>query len=105
MSDLFQSATLDNGLTVEFSDETVRYYGDYHRIQIDVFIVLEDGRREQFQRLERMGISGDVLSDVKREVMEAFRSNCLPYMSSDAFPQKFLSSLKQRKVKPLAGLR
>nr|WP_320051106.1 hypothetical protein [uncultured Desulfuromonas sp.] len=105
MSDLLQSTTLENGLTIEYADETVRYYGDYHRIQIDVFVVLAEGRREQFQRLERMGISGDMLDDVKREVMDAFRSNCLPYMSSAKFPEKFLASLKQRKVKPLAGLR
>ena len=105
MNDLFHSVILDNGLTVEFTDETVRYYGDYHRIQIDVFIALADGRREQFQRLERMGISGDMLDAVKREVMDAFRRNCLPYMASPGFPEKFIASLKQRKVKPLAGLR
>ncbi|WP_316348583.1 hypothetical protein [Desulfuromonas acetoxidans] len=105
MKDLLQGVTLENGLNIEFSDETVRYYGDYHRIQIDVFVVLEDGRREQFQRLERMGISGDMLEEAKREMMSAFRMNCLPYMASSGFPEKFIASLKQRKVKPLAGLR
>ncbi|WP_321531515.1 hypothetical protein [uncultured Desulfuromonas sp.] len=105
MSDLLQSVTLENGLHVAFSDETVRYFGDYHRIQIDVFVVLEDGRREQFQRLERMGISGDMLDESKREVMGAFRANCLPYMASNGFPDKFIASLKRRKVKLLAGLR
>ncbi len=105
MSELLQGVTLENGLKVDFSDETVRYYGDYHRIQIDVFIELEDGRREQFQRLERMGISGDALEEAKQEVMRAFRNNSLPYMASSGFPDKFIASLKQRKPKPLAGLR
>jgi hypothetical protein len=105
MSDLFKRAVLDNGLTVEFSDETIRYYGDYHRVQIDVFIVFTDGRRELFQRPERMGVSSDQLDSVKTQVMSSFRQDTLRYMAAESFPEKFLKALKVRKVKPLAGLR
>lgn len=105
MADLFAAETLPNGLTIEFSDSTKRYFGDYHRIQIEVTVVLADGQRHRFQTLERMGVSGGELEEVKHQVMDAFRSGTLKYMGSEQFPAKFVASLPQRKNKPLPGLR
>lgn len=105
MADLFASEELPNGITVEFCDQTNRYYGDYHRVCVEVSLLLVDGQRHTFQTLERMGVSGGDLERVKAEVMTAFRQGTLTYMTSEQFPQKFLTSLQQRKKTLLPGMR
>ncbi len=97
MQHLFDSVQLDNGLKIEFVDETVRYYGDYHRVKIEVFIILSDGRRERFQSLERMAVSGAELDAVKSQVLQAFRSRTMKYMAAPAFEEKFIQNLRQRR--------
>ncbi|MCD6527658.1 MAG: hypothetical protein J7K75_11775 [Desulfuromonas sp.] len=105
MTDLLTGETLANGVTVEFCDKTNRYYGDYHRVCIEVSLIFDDGQRHVFQTLERMGVSSDDLDSVKSQVVTAFRQGTMTYMAGDQFPQKFLALLSQRKKTLLPGLR
>ncbi|PLX84740.1 MAG: hypothetical protein C0617_06865 [Desulfuromonas sp.] len=121
MQTLISSKRLANGLVVEFHDASNRYYGDFHRVCIEVRcrIPLAEIPREVLQAagadpegglavlgevatfsrtLEKMGVAGPDLEKTRDELVEAFSKNTFPYLET----ARFLSGMVARK---LAGSR
>jgi len=102
---------LDNGLVLEIYDRSNRYYGDYHRVHLEVHSRLplepslfsdeEDPQqacRRARQRcgeelletraLERMGVRGKEVAEVRETLVEAFLSTNLPYLRRADYPAR-----------------
>ncbi|MEA3466300.1 MAG: hypothetical protein U9R29_09915 [Thermodesulfobacteriota bacterium] len=108
MTDVLVSEHLANGVQIDFVDKTNRYYGDYHRVCIDVelrFAVDNHAVAHKFQTLERMGVSGDDVTVVQTKLIDSFRCGTMPYMERPVFPDKFMQSLVKRKSILLPGLK
>lgn len=108
MADLFASEQLSNGVRIDFNDVTNRYYGDYHRICIEVelrFASDDYSQTYKFQTLERMGVSGGELAEVQQQVLTSFRQGTMKYMGNENFEKKFIHSSKTRKNILLPGLK
>jgi hypothetical protein len=92
-----RTVEVGDDLVLEFSDCSNRYFGDYHRIliEIDAVVATAEGIvRLRYQRpLRRMGVCG---ADTAREtevLIEQFLSITSPYMSKAGFTQKLLKSM------------
>lgn len=105
---------LANGLTVEFFDLSNRYYGDYHRVCIEVrcrlvlqrehFPLAADPGRElervratlgdyvDFVRtIEKMGVAGGALEAVRAEMIEGYARSTFPYLEAPGFPARLVA--------------
>ncbi|MBW2187932.1 MAG: hypothetical protein BA874_07400 [Desulfuromonadales bacterium C00003068] len=108
MATQFTSEQLANGVQINFNDVTNRYYGDYHRVCIEVelrFASEEFAQGHKFQTLERMGVSSADVESVQEQVLNSFRQGTMRYMVSENFENKFLKSCKTRKSILLPGLK
>lgn len=108
MANILTSERLANGTQIEFCDSTNRYYGDYHRVSIDVILSFAGDNyatEYKFQQLTRMGVQGSELEKVKAELIAAFQQGTMPYMGKEQFPEKFIKTHKQRKNVLLPGLK
>lgn len=108
MSELLSSEQLANGVQINFNDVTNRYYGDYHRVCIEVelrFASEEFAQGHKFQTLERMGVSSADVKSVQEQLLNSFRQGTMTYMASENFEKKFLKSSKTRKSILLPGLK
>lgn len=102
---------LQNGLTLDIFDRSNRYYGNFHRVRIEVCfrLSLEEelfageadpgascrrARRvlgetlEETRVLERMGVAGQQRQAVRDELVEAFLSATLSYLGRSDYPRR-----------------
>ena len=114
MTELIGSETLKNGLIVEFRDKSNRYFGDYHRVRIEVFCRFSLGpelfcasARPQSEcerakallgeeltfvrHLERMGVAGGRVEEVRRELIDSFAKSAFPYLEAPDFIQRLVA--------------
>lgn len=117
--DILRTETLPNGLKVEFLDRSNRYYGDFHRVRIEVScrIALNETlfraaaepsaeyrrARDRFgdelvytRILEKMGVAGDQLAAVKGALIDAFAGSTLPYLEKPGFSLRFVQRELER---------
>ncbi len=106
---LAKKISLANGLTVCFYHHTHRYFGDYHRIRVEIICevpVTEEyfetaaecaearavlGGPVVFRRnLEMMGIPGAEVERCLDNTIENFTKNSLSYLLSPSFPRKLV---------------
>jgi len=120
MKHLIRSVRLDNGLVVEFLDRSNRYFGDYHRIYLEVCCripltielfrdsadaagKLQDaiglfGAEALFSRtLEKMGVAGEEVERTRAALIENFMRSTLPYLAAPAFPARFVAAETHRR--------
>ncbi|PLX82156.1 MAG: hypothetical protein C0616_02720 [Desulfuromonas sp.] len=125
MEQAFHHVELTNGLVLSFFDQTNRYYGDYHRVRVEVrapipicptcFPTAADPEVEAEKarlllgsdvvfraELERMGVAGGDVETVRRELVERFVRTSRVYLELDEFPCRYLS--KQLDVKRRGGV-
>jgi hypothetical protein len=120
---LAREISLENGLIVSFYQHTHRYFGDYHRIKVEIICevpVLEEyftsqaefvearaslGSKAVFRRkLELMGVSSAEVEQSLEGVIANFSSHSLSYLASPLFPRKLVhaelsaAGQKMRKV-------
>lgn len=112
----FRSVTLDNGLVLEFTDRGNRYFGDYHRLQIDVHIrfCLPDtvsanqgfwsearrllGKQLLITRsLERMGVAGGEVDAVRERMVDDFLRHTAPYYGRAETPEALVAAELNRR--------
>lgn len=119
---------LDNGLIVEARDFSRRYFGDYHKVILELTCRLplavehfsDHSNPEQALRntrnlfgdipqstthLERMGVAGESLEDVRAALLHSFVNHALPYMRRPDYPSHFLRSLLARQARRTPPLR
>lgn len=110
--DAFMTQTLDNGLQLQFFDQSNRYFGDYHRVKILVRCQVtlrpewlsacgDCGDPEQIRALlgdfvgyersmEQMGVASAQLEAVKNSLIEGFLGTTAGYLGSEIFPGRFI---------------
>ena len=94
---------------VRFFDHSSIYFGDYHHVRLVARCefelpgcqktvpggpVIEETRLNPAvytRTLERMAVPSAAVDDAKRALIEDFRGNTLPYLSSPDFPSKMAS--------------
>jgi hypothetical protein len=110
MNEPIRRVQLDNGLKIEFYDRSNRYFGDYHRVCILVECRLgmaanlfADATAEQKARaifggellvtrtLERMGVAGAELPEVREALIDSYLRNALPYLAVPDYPARLLN--------------
>ncbi len=124
MEKLIRTENLGNGILVKFFDLSNRYYGDFHRVKIEVRCTLPLGpecfagaadpqaetRRVRgllgnnlfFTRsLEKMGVAGGDLEAVKQTLVDSFISSTFHYLASAEFAPRLVASelAKMKKVR------
>lgn len=112
---------LENGACVEFIDRSNRYYGDYHRVRVEVrcalalvpelFASFSDPAAEcervklilgpevvYANALEKMGVAGAEVESVVRSLIQGFVTTTLIYLNHPEFAARLVrSTLEQRK--------
>ena len=94
---------------VRFYDHSSIYFGDYHHVRLVAkcefelpgcqeatpgSIAIEEPRLNPAaytRTLERMAVPSAAVEDAKRTLIEDFKKNTLPYISSPDFPSKMAS--------------
>ena len=117
---------LDNGLQILFVDQSNRYFGDYHRVCIQITLVyaldalpVANSDDEAFRdsaianfgkelkiikRLERMGVPTAAVEGVRQSMIEAFMENASPYLDRPEYPRSLVAAeLKKRQTHSFYG--
>jgi len=123
---LVREIPLENGLTVSIYNHNHRYFGDYHRVRVEIVCIVEVleeyfadvaefaeakasmGDSAHFRHnVELMGVSSEELDRSLERVIENFANHSLAYMSSPIFPRKLVlaevSGYRQNKRKTYPG--
>jgi len=121
MTEIIRTEHLENGLKIEFFDRSNRYYGDFHRVFIEAVCriglteeifaqagVTDEQRRLARERLgdevvfsrniEQMGVAGDCLEEVKRDLVDSFIRTTAPYLGKPDFPCRLLKRELEKAV-------
>ena len=115
MTSMIREITLENGLVVRFFDHTRHYYGDFYLVKIGIVCEVplcsayfgELADMAEAQRLvgdsavyrravEQMGVPSTAIATVTERLMDNFILHSLPYLSSPAFPGRFLKAELER---------
>ena len=122
MTKIIRTENLANGMKVEFIDLSNRYYGDFHRVRIDVCcsftltpailaeVAESEAERENVRKilgenythtrvLEKMGVPGDALEETKHNLIDSFAGNALSYMAQPSFPLRLIARELERRGK------
>ena len=111
MDRITRELPLANGLVVQFIDHTVRYYGDFYRVRLevrcsvpltaDLFPDIDEfsnaksilGDSVTYSRsLERMGVPSTEIARVIDNLIADFAGHSGPYFASSDFPKKLVLS-------------
>jgi hypothetical protein len=110
MTEFRQPITLKNGIRISFSDQTNRYFGDFHRIHIQVEIALPEGfswpaavprKTSLVKTLEKMGVPGAHVEQEKQALIEGYLEAAKNYLEADDFPQRLAAKLQTEKQRPV----
>jgi len=114
MTALLREESLANGLKITFTDESIRYFGDYHRVCVVANIRCElhelpaTGPEEVAlrrlacamigdhltisRRFERMGVPSAAVVEVRRRLVDDFLHNTYAYISRSDYPYSLLKA-------------
>jgi hypothetical protein len=120
MEQTLREDILEKGLKVTFVDVSNRYYGDYHRVRVEVRCTLplrpdffadpaalERARSlwgEAFtwsRPLEKMGVAGADVPTAAASLIEGFVASAYPYLTQPQFPARLLSRELSTRRPPL----
>lgn len=112
---------LANGLQIVFTDETNRYFGDYHRVCVVATIICDlhtlpaetpddelfrrqsiaalGDRLSVVKRIERMGVPSAEVETVCSALIDDFLRNTVVYLARPEYPRMFVNAeLKKHKT-------
>ena len=106
--------SLENGLQINFTDESNRYFGDYHRVCVVATIVCNlrdlpaDSTDEEafrcravealgeqlsvVKRFERMGVSSADVEDVRNALIDDFLRHASAYLSRPEYIRSLVNA-------------
>lgn len=94
----FRTEHLANGVEVAFTDLSNRYYGDYHRVCVEVRIMAPcppghggpavSDRLLTIKRLERMAVPGAQVAAVRDRLVDHFWVHAAGYLAHSEFPAR-----------------
>lgn len=119
---MLRSVQLENGLIVEFHDRSNRYFGDYHRVCVEVrsrvpltpalFVAAADPHGEceraravlgaeavYVRTLERMGVTGAEVEAARQGLIDHFIRSAVPYLEHPAYPARLVAAELERRCK------
>ena len=122
MNNLIRELHLPNGLTVSFFDHTRQYFGDFHRVKMEITCkipVLPDyfedrmafdeagallGDEVVYTRIqEQMGVPSTEIEKVLNRLVTNFMEHSLTYFASARFPGKAvlaeLNKIKRKRAR------
>ncbi|MHB8707473.1 MAG: hypothetical protein ACYC9I_01215 [Desulfuromonadales bacterium] len=100
----FRTERLANGVTVAFVDQSNRYFGDYHRIRVEVQVTMPPlsgststespapGCRQQTVYLERMGVAGADVETVRNRLAEDYWQHAGRYLAHAEYPARLAAA-------------
>ena len=93
----FRTEPLANGMLLEFVDLSNRYYGDYHRVCVEVRIrvPLPDSCLYNVTRLERMGVAGADVTVSRDRLVDDYWRHAGQYLARADFPARLAASNPQ----------
>ena len=104
-SRLLHTLKLHNGLVVTIYDQSKVYFGDYHHVRVSIICSFSDSAINSLpccpdetvlrsilytRTLERMGVPSKDVEIVTDTLLNNFRLNSLPYISSHEFLKKLI---------------
>ena len=101
MHEFPMNKTLSNGLKLEFSDATRRYYGDYYRVCVEVRCALAQEDYCDwylFKTLDKMAVASDAVEEARQNLVDEFFRLILPYMQREDFPQRFVVARQEKRL-------
>ncbi|MCD6581200.1 MAG: hypothetical protein J7K90_05310 [Desulfuromusa sp.] len=115
MNKPFKISELKNGVIVEFFDQSNRYFGDYHRVQINVIAMIPvfvDSLPEDLQKiaatypdyikyeksLEQMGVATSEVQSVTELLIGNFVKSAAPYLEKKSFAENLLRKQMNEKM-------
>lgn len=109
MTQLLRETTLENGLTVRFSNASKPYFGDFHHVKLEIacevllsarYFATEAELHDACRRLgtsvvyrrtiEKMGVPTAEVDTVLGRLIASFVANSLPYLASTTFAPRFI---------------
>ena len=107
MTDCLTSVLLGNGIIVNFIDRSNRYYGDFHRVKIDIIakfpvnveqlpeelhaLAAASGGMATYERsLEKMGVPSADLENVAKTLIDNFIGTVGCYLEKETFVESLL---------------
>ncbi|MDA3903683.1 MAG: hypothetical protein PF441_09595 [Desulfuromusa sp.] len=117
MNKPFNITRLSNGVILEFFDQGNRYFGDFHRIKINVFATIPfaveslSADLQQFaatypgyilyeKTLERMGVATSEVENVTHSLIDDFIASTGSYLEKKTFVEGLLRKNMTRKNQP-----
>lgn len=113
-----RDCSLANGLQLTVADVSSHYYGGYWQVCLEIrcLIPIEMGQFSDpatevdarrllgtevpfVRHLEKMAVRGDQQDVAKKELLERFDSNLLPFIESKQFPSRFIQSEHTKRSK------
>lgn len=117
---------LANGLKVLFADESNRYFGDYHRVCLQVTLLyplaelpVDNEDDEVFRgramatlgkelkiikKLERMGVPSAEVETVRQSLIDSFLESSADYLGRPEYPRSLVAAeLKKRRTYSFYG--
>ncbi len=118
MSETFKRVELGHGIVVEFSDQSNRYYGDFHRVKVvavstipfvqealpdelQQFALSYQGRVTFEKNMEQMGVTSTNVDSVKNGMVDNFIASVGSYLKNDNFAESLIR--KQKNDKSVRG--
>lgn len=102
-----RSELLDNGVAVTFYDLSNRYFGDYHRVRVEVRISVPVPPQSQplvkVHMLDRMGVPGAEVSSVRTRMVDDFWRNAAAYLGRPDYPARLLAAATPLRRAPLVS--
>ena len=104
----FRTERLSNDVDVEFTDCSNRYFGDYHRVcvEIRISINLSAGsatRLQQVRRLERMGVAGANVETIRNQLVDDYWRHAGHYLAHPDYPARLLAAQTAKTSRPRSG--
>ena len=119
---LVKEIPLENDLIVRFYNHNHRYFGDYHRVKVEITCevpIMEEyfsnraecaeaistlGRSALFKRgVEQMGVSSDELEPCLERIIDNFISHALSYLASPEFPRMLIKKEMANSMRTVRG--
>lgn len=100
----FRTERLANGVCVAFIDQSNRYFGDYHRVRVEVQVTvpplsgdsaaetLAPGGRQRITHLERMGVAGAEVETVRDRLVADYWQHAGRYLAHAGYPARLAAA-------------
>ena len=109
----FRTERLVNGVVAEFIDRSNRYFGDYHRVCIEVRLMAsvpdaasgEGTSLQTVKVLERMGVPGIAVEATRNRLADDYWRHAGSYLAHPDYPARLAASQNKGAKRRLTDFR